>query len=111
MTKLSLACGLALSAALAAYSSVPKADPTATAATTAAPVSATTAAPAGTTAAKVSKTPKLVCEESEQMGSHFSQHICLTPEQVAQRRKDSQQAARDLQSRAQPISSDGKPPA
>ena len=101
MTKLSLACGLALSAALAACSSVPGTAQTAT------------AAPAGTTAAATpvaSTTPKLVCEDSDQMGSHFSQRICLTPEQVEQRRKDSRQAAQDMQQRAQSLGSDGKPP-
>jgi hypothetical protein len=37
--------------------------------------------------------------------------VCLTPEQMAQRHKDSQQAAQDLQNRAQQINSGGKPPA
>lgn len=112
MTKLSLACGLALSAALATYSSVLLADTTAAAATAAAPAAATTAAPADTTAAAAAKKskPKLVCEEADQMGSHFSQHICMTPEQMAQRRKDSQRAAQDLQQRAQAVSAEGKPP-
>ena len=99
MTKLSLACGLALSVALTACSSVPKEASTATASTSG------TAAPA-----TGSTTPKLVCDDSDQMGSHFKQHICLTPEQVEQRRKDSQQAAQDLQQRAQPLNSSGKPP-
>lgn len=101
MTKLTLACGLALSAALAACSSAP---PTA---------STASAAPAATTAAataKVSSKPKLVCDDSDQMGSHFSHPICLTPEQVAQRQRDSQQAAQDMQQRAQPVAADGKPP-
>lgn len=104
MTKLSLACGLTLSAALAACSSTPPAGQTAT---------GSTSAPAATTAASTASTrgPKLVCEDTSQMGSHFSQHICLTPEQVAQRRKDSQQAAQDFQNRAHPVSADGKPPA
>ncbi|HEY1772308.1 MAG TPA: hypothetical protein VGH91_03835 [Gammaproteobacteria bacterium] len=100
MTKLSLACGLALSAALAACSSVPRAAPTATAAPAAGTAVATTA----------STTPKLVCEDTNQIGSHMQSHICLTPEQVEQRQKDSRQAAQDLQNRAQPLSSDGKPP-
>ncbi|HEX4300797.1 MAG TPA: hypothetical protein VH327_07990 [Gammaproteobacteria bacterium] len=102
MTKLSLACGLVLSAALAACSTTPPASQTAT---TAAPVATT----ATTTAS--AKGPKLVCEDSNQMGSHMQQHICLTPEQVAQRHKDSQQAAQDMQNRAHAVSADGKPPA
>ena len=79
MTKLSLACGLAFSVVMAACSSVPKSDQAATAA----PAAATTAraAPA---------TPKLICEDSTQIGSHMSQRICLTPEQVAERRKAAQ---------------------
>lgn len=101
MTKLFLACGLALSAALAACSSAPPAAPTATTAS-----GATTTAP--TTA---STKPKLVCDDSDQMGSHFSHPICLTPEQVEQRQKDSRQAAQDMQQRAQAVSADGKPPA
>jgi hypothetical protein len=34
----------------------------------------------------------------------------MTPEQMEQRHKDSQQAARDLQQRAQAVSAEGKPP-
>lgn len=104
MTKSSFACGLALCAMVAAYSSVPKADPAATAT----PAS-TAAAPAAATAA--SKTPKLVCENVSEEGSHLKKRVCLTPEQIAQRHKDSQDAARDLQNRAQPLSSESKPPA
>jgi hypothetical protein len=37
--------------------------------------------------------------------------VCLTPEQMAQRHKDSQQAAQDLQNRAQQLNSEGRPPA
>jgi hypothetical protein len=89
MTKLSLACGLALSAALAACSSVPKAAPTATAASAGTTVTTTTA----------STTPKLVCEDAAQMGTHMQSHICLTPEQAEQRHKDSQQVVQELKSR------------
>jgi hypothetical protein len=103
MMKLSLACGLALSTALAACSSTPPAGQTAT---------GSTSAPAATTAASTASTkgPKLVCEDTSQMGSHFSQHICLTPEQVEARRKEAQQAAQDFQNRPHPVSGDGKPP-
>ena len=109
MTKLSLACGLALSVALAACSTTPPAGQTTTGSTSA-PAAST--APAATTAASATpaKGPKLVCEDSSQMGSHFKSHICLTPEQMAQRRKDSQQAAQDMQNRAHAVNADGKPP-
>jgi hypothetical protein len=103
MTKLSLACGVALSVALVACSSTPPAGQSAT---------GSTPAPAATTAASTASTkgPKLVCEDSSQMGSHFKSHICLTPEQVEARRKEAQQAAQDFQNRAHPVSADGKPP-
>lgn len=98
MMKLPLACGSILWTVLAACSSVPKAAPVA-----AAGVAGTAAAHA----IAASTTPKLVCEDTSQIGSHMQAHICLTPEQVAQRQKDSQEAARDLQNRAQPIDSSG----
>jgi pectin methylesterase-like acyl-CoA thioesterase len=104
MTKLSLACGLALSAALAACSTTPPAAPMAS---TTAPAASTAAA---ITTATATKGPKLVCEDANQMGSHMQQHICLTPEQVAERHKESQQAAQDFQNRGHSVSSDGKPP-
>jgi hypothetical protein len=108
MTKLSLACGLALSAALAACSTTPPAAPMAS---MAAPAGSTAAAPAAATTASTTKSPKLVCEDANQMGSHMQQHICLTPEQVAERHKQSQQAAQDFQNRGHSVSADGKPPA
>ena len=52
-----------------------------------APAASTTAAPAASTAK-----PKLICEDAEQLGSHFRKRICLTPEQVEARKK----AARDM---------------
>jgi hypothetical protein len=112
MTKLSFACGLVLSTAVAAWSSVSIAAPTAATAT--APADATVA-PAGVTtpaatAAAAPKTPKLVCENVSEAGSHMKKRVCLTPEQMAQRHKDSQQAAHDLQNRARQLNSEGKPP-
>jgi hypothetical protein len=101
MTKLSRACGLILSAALTACASAPQNAP---GAASAAPAAGTAIATAS------SSTPKLVCEDSSQMGSHFKQRICLTPEQVEARRRASQQAAQDFQNRAHPVSGDGKPP-
>lgn len=81
MTKLSLACSLALSVALAACSSAPPA------ASNANDTPATNAA----TPAKASSKPKLACgDDTDQMGSHFAHPICLSPEQVEQREKDAQ---------------------
>jgi len=101
MTKLSLACGLVLSAALTACASAPQDSPR----------TATAAPGAGTAIAAASGTrPKLVCEDSNQIGSHMAAHICLTPEQVEARRKEAQQAAQDFQNRPHAVSADGKPP-
>lgn len=106
MTKLSFACGLALSTVVAAWSSMLMADTPAASAGTAA-----AAAPAAATAApKAAATPKLVCESVSEAGSHMKKRVCLTPEQMEQRHKDSQQAARDMQSRAQAVNAEGKPP-
>lgn len=105
MTKLSFACGLALSTVVAAWSSAPLADSTAPAAP-----AGTAVAPAGTSATTASKTPKLVCENISEAGSHMKKRVCLTPEQMEQRHRDSQRAAQDLQQRAQPVNSEGKPP-
>jgi invasion protein IalB len=107
MMKLSLACGLALSAAVAAYTSI--AAPTAT--TAAAPAGATVAPAAATASPKPATAPKLVCESVNEMGSHMKKRVCLTPEQMAQRHKDSQQAAQDFQNRPHPVNANGKPPA
>jgi hypothetical protein len=107
MLKLPLACGLALSAAVAAYSSLSMADPAAT--TAAVPVAATVA-PAAATASSKPAAPKLVCESVSEAGSHMKKRVCLTPEQMAQRHKDSQQAAQDFQNRPHPVNANGKPP-
>jgi hypothetical protein len=108
MTKISFACGLALSTVVAAWSSMLMAAP---AATTAVAAATAAAAPAGATAApKVAATPKLVCESISEAGSHMKKRVCLTPEQMEQRHKDSQQAARDMQQRAQAVNAEGKPP-
>jgi len=81
MTKLSFACGLALSAVLAACASAPHNSP---AAASAAPAAGTT------TVAAAGDKPKLVCEDSTQIGSHFKQRICMTPEEAEARRKAAQ---------------------
>ena len=104
MMKLPLVCGLAV----AAYASLSMAEPTAT--TAVAPAVATAAPAAGTAPSKPAATPKLVCESVSEMGSHMKKRVCLTPEQMAQRHKDSQRAAQDLQNRATPVNANGKPP-
>ena len=109
MMKLPLVCGLALSAAVAAYPSLSMAAPGAT--TAIAPAGATAAPAAATAASKPAAAPKLVCESVNEMGSHMKKRVCLTPEQMAQRHRDSQQAAQDLQNRARSMNADGKPPA
>lgn len=89
MMKLSLACGLALSALLVACSSAP---------TQSQPAATTTAAPAaGTAVATASAKLKLVCDDTNQTGSHMMTRICLTPEQMEARRKAAQQAAQQAQ--------------
>jgi len=108
MTKLSIACGLALATVVAAWSSTLMAAPAAT--TAAAPAAATAAPAAATAAPKPAATPKLVCESVSESGSHMKKRVCMTPEQMEQRHKDSQQAARDMQQRAQAVNAEGKPP-
>jgi len=100
MTKLLMTCGL-LAALTACATSQPA--PSA-AATTAAPAAATSAsaAPAAQTTAVAATAvapakPKLVCDETARIDSHFQQRVCLTPEQVEARRKAAQEAMRNYQ--------------
>jgi|SRR5579859_7313584 len=89
MTKLTLACGLALSLSLLACASTPK--PVASSAATGTPA-------AGTATAEVAAAkPKLICEEQKPLGSLLPQRICLTPEEAAQRRKAAQEKMRQIQ--------------
>lgn len=95
MTKLTLACGLALSLSLMACASTSKPA----AATSGA--SSTTAAPAaGTSTAQASTKPKLICEETKPLGSNLPQRICMTPEEAAARQKAAQDKMRNLQNGA-----------
>jgi len=88
MTKLTLACGLALSLSLMACASTPKPD-----AVTAAPAAGTATAIAQAAPAK----PKLICEEEKPLGSLLPQRICMTPEEAAQRQKAAQEKMRQIQ--------------
>ena len=92
MTKLTLACGLALSLSLMACASTSK--PAASAAT-AAPAAGTSAS-----TAQASTKPKLVCEETKPLGSNLPQRICMTPEEAAARQKAAQDKMRNMQSQS-----------
>lgn len=93
MTKLTLACGLALSLSLMACASTPK--------PAAASASGTTAAPAaGTSTAQASTKPKLICEETKPLGSNLPQRICMTPEEAAARQKAAQDKMRNIQNQS-----------
>lgn len=97
MTKLFLTCGL-LAALTACATSQPAPMAAASPATSAVP--AATSAPAAQTATTVAAAPgkpKLVCEETDQMGSHFPQRVCMTPEQMEARRKAAQAAMQNYQ--------------
>ncbi|HEV2331536.1 MAG TPA: hypothetical protein VGV16_00115 [Gammaproteobacteria bacterium] len=89
MTKLLMTCGAAV--LLAACASQP-ATTGSTSTPTAAPVAGTSAV-----AATAAQQGKLICEDSEQIGSHFHSRVCLTPEQVEARKK----AARDMMQNSQ----------
>lgn len=86
MTKLLMTCGAMV--LLAACASQP-ATTGSTASPAVAPAAGTTAAVAAATSAPAKG--KLICEDSEQIGSHFHSRVCLTPEQVEERRKAAQQ--------------------
>jgi len=92
MTKLLLTCGLVMALTACATS---QPSPSAGVSPAASPaVAATTAAPQ--VAAAPSK-PKMVCEETDQMGSHFSQRVCMTPEEMEARKRAAQESMRNLQ--------------
>lgn len=91
MTKLTLACGLALCLSLMACASTPK---------SAAAGSATATPANGTATAQASTKPKLICEESKPLGSLLPQRVCMTPEEAAQRQKASQENMRNMQNQS-----------
>ena len=86
MTKLLMTCGL-----LAALTACATSQPTP--GTSAAPAAQSGAAPVAAAPAK----PKLICDETARIDSHFQQRVCMTPEQVEARRKATQAA---MQNRA-----------
>jgi len=93
MTKLALACGLAVT--LMACASNPQSP-----APVAAPAGASAAPAAGTsntTAQAAPAKPKLVCEEQKPLGSLLPQRICMTPEEAAARKKAAQDKVRQMQ--------------
>ncbi len=96
MSKLIKAASLLLVTACFAAPALADGTPTPAAGTAVAAAPATAAAPAPATAvaaaAPKSSTPKLVCEDDSEIGSHLHKRICLTPEQVQARKK----AARDF---------------
>ena len=99
MTKLALACSLALTLMACASNpnnSAPAAAPAANG-TTSAPASGT--APAAASAQAPAK-PKLVCEEQKPLGSLLPQRICMTPEEAAARRKAAQDRVQNMQNQS-----------
>jgi hypothetical protein len=99
MTTLSLACGLAVLAALVACSSVPKAASTGDA-----------AVPSVASRVAAARAQGLVCDDDNMTGSHMTQRLCLTPEEAKQRHQASQGAAFDAQHQAIPKATDGSQP-
>ncbi len=96
MTKLALACSLALTLMACASNpdnSTPAAAPAASSAT---PAPASGAAPVAAAPSK----PKLVCEEEKPLGSLLPQRVCMTPEEAAARKRAAQEHIRDIQNQS-----------
>jgi len=108
MTKLLITCGL-LAALTACATSQPA--PSAAASSAVPPATSASAAPASQTAvaatAAAPAKPKLVCDETARIDSHFQQRVCLTPEQVEARRKAAQEAMRNYQNSTVSACGDG----
>ncbi len=75
------------------------ADAPAPAASTATPPAqaSTAAQPAPAAVAAAPAKPKLVCEVTHPLDSHINQRICMTPEEMAERKKHDQEALRRMQ--------------
>lgn len=96
MSKLLMTCGLVVAlTACASSQPSPSASSSASGASGQASATAAPAAQSGTATA-VAK-PKLICEDTAQMGSHFQQRVCMTPEQAEARRKAAQAAMQNYQ--------------
>lgn len=89
MSKLLMTCGLVMALTACATS-----QPASTASSGA---STAPAAQSGAAPATAVTKPKLVCEDTAQMGSHFQQRVCMTPEQAEARRKAAQAAMQNYQ--------------
>lgn len=89
MSKLLMTCGLVMALTACATS-----QPASTASSGA---STAPAAQSGAAPATAVTKPKLVCEDTAQMGSHFQQRVCMTPEQAEARRKAAQATMQNMQ--------------
>ena len=93
MTRSILLCGL-----LALSTTVLADAPTATTSAGAATATPQAAAPAAASAVVAAPAkPKLVCEVNHAIDSHINQRICMTPEQMAERKKAAQEQMMRLQ--------------
>lgn len=91
MAKLLMTCGLVVALTACATSQTAPSASSSASGGSAVPAATTSAAPAAQSGAvAVAGKPKLVCEETDQMGSHFQQRVCMTPEQAEARRKAAQ---------------------
>ena len=97
-----LLCGL-VAFSLGAYADTPApaaatATPAPHSSTLAAVAATTSAVPAAASAVAATTVKKqLNCEWEPQLGSHMMSRICMTPEQMAERKKAAQEAMRRLQ--------------
>lgn len=104
MSKLIKAGSLLLVTACFAIPALGDDAPVATPAPAASSAAATPApapATAVTAVAPKSSTPKLVCEDSTEIGSHLRKRICLTPEQVEARKKAARNFSDNMHSTVQ----------
>jgi hypothetical protein len=104
MTRSILLCGL-LALSATAWADTPVSTPSASAAThptataaAQAPVAAATAAPAK---------PKLVCENIHELGYHTMSRVCMTPEQMAARKKAAREQLERMQQSGQSCMASG----
>jgi len=97
MTRLTLFCALLFaSVTVLADGGAPAASTATPPAAAAAPAPAPAAASA-VAAAQPKPKPKLVCETTHPMDSHINQRVCMTPEEMEERKKHDQEALRRMQ--------------